>query len=243
MSDKPQILEVCRFASAKHPEGNLSLERYLAERPEGQDTIYYLIGEDAETMQKSPQLEGFLKRGMDVLFFTDHVDNFWVNLVHQYQDVPMLSVTKAQLRDEESEARKKNLTPTDAELQQEQALDQLLKLLGETYGDAIKQVRLTAKLADSPVCLAVGEADMDIRMERFLVENKQLPGAAAKILEINPTHPVITRLAEQALKEGRSAAFDDTAWLLLDQARIVEGQEVPDPAAFARRLTALLQGV
>lgn len=121
-------------------------------------------------------------------------------------------------------------------------MEVLLTMLKEIYGDAVKEVRSTNKLSESPVCLAVSEGDMDIRMERFLRENKQLPDTAyAKILEINPDHKVIQGLAESISADGRTPQTEDMAWLLLDQAKITEGEEVADPAAFSRRLTQLLK--
>lgn len=241
LSDKEKILEICRFKSAASPEKTISMDEYITRMPAEQDAIYYIIGEDVESLRQSPQLEGFLKRGMDVLFFNDHVDSFWVNVVSQYKGKNIISVTKAKLKTNDDEVRKK-ADPTPEEAANEQAIDTLTRLLKEVYGsDEIKEVRTTAKLTDSPVCLAVAEGDMDIRMERFLVENKQLPSAAAKILEINPEHKVIKSLAEMALKDGKSEKFTDFAMLLLDQARVLEGQEVRNPAAFARRMTALMQ--
>lgn len=241
LSDKEKILEVCRFRSAKSPDADISVDSYIEKMPPEQEAIYYIIGEDAESLRQSPQLEGFVKRGMDVLFFTDHVDSFWVNVANQYKGKNIISVTKARLKSDEDESRKKaDVTPEQAA--HEQSLDTLMRLLKEVYGeDEIKEVRTTAKLTESPVCLAVSEGDMDIRMERFLVENKQLPSAAAKILEINPEHKIIKAMADMAASEGKSDKFTDFAMLLLDQARILEGQEVKNPAAFARRMTALMQ--
>ena len=109
------------------------------------------------------------------------------------------------------------------------------------YGDEVREVRTTSKLSESPVCLAIGEGDMDIRMERFLLEHKQLPRGAAKILEINPDHAIIQALSKR-LGEADTADEDvaDIAWLLLDQARIQEGEPVADPFAFSQRLCSAI---
>ena len=116
-------------------------------------------------------------------------------------------------------------------------------MLKGIYGEAVRDIRTTHKLAESPVCLAVGEGDMDIRMERFLRENKQLPETAyAKILELNPQHPIVQSLSKAVATNGSvTPQLEDTAWLLLDQAKLMEGEEISDPAAFARRLNALMQ--
>ncbi|MBI1276369.1 molecular chaperone HtpG [bacterium] len=229
ITDKEPILEVCRFTSSA--TGNLvSLDEYIAAMPEGQEHVYYFLGDDVEAMQDSPQLEGFRSRGYDVLLFDDHVDSFWVNVVHQYKGKGLQSVTKAKL-EEAPEAANEDKPAADAK-----ETDALIAALKATLGEEVRDVRITHKLTESPVCLAINEGDMDIRMERFLVEQKQLPGTSAKILEINPGHAVIKKVAGMIGSDG----FADAAHLLLDQARIVEGEEIRNPAAFARRLTVLM---
>jgi molecular chaperone HtpG len=229
MTDKEPILEVCRFHSLT--KGTLvSLDEYIAAMPEGQEHVYYFLGDDIEAMQDSPQLEGFRSRGYDVLLFDDHVDSFWVNVVHQYKGKGLQSVTKAKL-EEAPQAANEDKPASDAK-----ETDALIAALKDALGEEVRDVRITHKLTESPVCLAINEGDMDIRMERFLVEQKQLPGTSAKILEINPGHAVIKKVAGMIGSDG----FADAAHLLLDQARIVEGEEVKNPAAFARRLTVLM---
>jgi len=240
-SNKEQILETCLFYSANQPDKLITLDEYMDKMPEGQDQIYYLIGDDVEVMKNSPQLEGFLKRGYDVLLFPDHVDTFWVNVVNQYKEKPILSVTKAQL-DDETDAEDADSDESKAEEKQQAkaAIDQLIAKLKDIYGEEVKDVRITRKLSESPVCLAVGAGDMDIRMERFLVENNQLPGISARILELNPDHAVIKQMASMAQKNAEDEIFLDGAMMLLDQARIIEGEEVKNPSDFARRMTAFM---
>jgi molecular chaperone HtpG len=220
---KEKILEVCQFHSSAQ-EGTTSMDAYVERMKPEQEGIYFLLGDRLETLRNHPQLEGFRKQGIEVLLFADHVDDFWVNVVQDYKGKALKSVTKAELKAKEE-------TPEVA------GMEALVTMLKDILGDQVRDVRTTHKLAESPVCLAVGEGDMDIRMERFMRENKQLPNTAyAKILEINPDHPVITALATKT----RSAEVEDMAWLLLDQARIIEGEEITDPAAFSRRLTQFL---
>lgn len=237
--DKLPLLEVCRFYSTKSGDDLISLDQYIERMKEGQGKVYYLTGENREAMLKSPQLEGFIKRGIEVLLFTDHVDDFWVNVVHQYKEKEMESVTRATLSDDENDAKDKKSTD-ESEKKSKADIDNLLSLLQAILSGDVKQVRVTHKLADSPVCLAVGEGDMDIRIERFLSEQKQLPGTSARILEINPKHPLILTLAKEATSRGKTEQLTDAAWLLLDQARILEGETIRDPGAFSRRLTAFM---
>jgi molecular chaperone HtpG len=236
---KERILETCLF-DVSEGDGQTSLDHYIEQMKEDQDCIYYLTGEKLETLQHHPQLEGFKKHGIKVLLLHDHVDDFWVNVVNEYKGKSFKSVTKAS-NDLDKYAEEEKADKEEEKTEEHKEIQTLLPMLKEIYGEAVKEVRTTNKLSESPVCLAVGEGDMDIRMERFLRENKQLPDTAyAKILEINPDHSVIKALAENIANEGRNPKAEDMAWLLLDQAKITEGEELSDPAAFSRRLTQFL---
>jgi len=234
---KEKILEACLF-DVSESDAPMMLDDYVSGMKEGQEAIYYLLGDKLESLRHHPQLEGFKKHGIKVLLLSDHVDDFWVNVVNEYKGKVFKSVTKAgdDLDKFSDKVKDEKETPeTSAQM------DTLIAMLKEIYGEAVKEVRTTHKLSESPVCLAVGEGDMDIRMERFLRENKQLPDTAyAKILEINPDHAVIKALAENIATKGRNPQGEDMAWLLLDQAKIIEGEELADPSAFSRRLTQLL---
>ena len=109
-----------------------------------------------------------------------------------------------------------------------------------TLQDEVKDVRVSERLTDSAVCLVSDEGDMDLRIERMLKQHNQLEQAFKRILEINPHHPLVTSLAESVGKDGAGEKVEDAAWLLLDQARIIEGEKVPDPAAFSRRLNNVM---
>ena len=244
LADKNALLEVCRFHSTKSGDKLISLDEYIERMQKEQKTIYYLTGENHEALMRSPQLEGFRKRDIEVLLLTDHVDDFWVTTVPDYKDKELESVTRAALPDAETSEKEEKKTEAEEGKQEKTnnaQIDNLITLLKAIVGDEVKDVRITNKLTDSPVCLGVGEQDMDIRIERFLVENKQLPEKTMRILEINPNHPLITTLAQKAEKQGSSEEMNDAAYLLLDQARIIEGEAVSDPGAFSRRMTQALQ--
>ena len=238
---REQILEVCRFTSTTTGKDNVtSLDSYLSRMKGGQDTIYYLTGDRIETLLSSPQLEGFTKRGIEVLLFTDHVDDFWVNVVFEYKGKKFKSVTRADIdldgiteENKPEESTKKDNTDNQAAT--------LCQRMKEILGDKIKDVRTTNKLTNSAVCLAVEEGAMDIRLERFLIEQKQLNIASAKILEINPEHLIIRSLVSKLANLDKSGDIEDVTWMLFDQARILEGEEIIDPAAFTRRLQSLVE--
>ncbi|MFZ4542055.1 MAG: molecular chaperone HtpG, partial [Rickettsiales bacterium] len=238
-SPREKILDACRFYSSTSPEQLISLGDYKARMKEGQEAVYFLTGDTLDALKHSPQLEGFIKRGIEVLLLTDHVDDFWPNVTMKTGELPFRSVTKAG-----ADLDKFPLDEAEqqAEEQAEQNADtkKLCEAMEELFGDAVSQVRTTRKLSDTPICLGVTEGAMDMRMERFLADHKQLPRRAAKLVEINPTHPVITTLAEKIAANGVTPQTADALWLLFDQALIAEGEPVTDATAFARRLGQFL---
>ncbi|TWA68929.1 molecular chaperone HtpG [Azospirillum brasilense] len=237
---RDDLLKLMRFRSTAG-DGLVSLEEYLGRMKEGQEAIFTISGDDIETLKRSPQLEGFKAKGVEVLLLTDPVDEFWVPSVGSFQDKPFKSVTRggADLGKIQGGEEK----PAE-EKASEGELTDLLVLLKLTLQDVVKDVRPSERLTDSAVCLVADENDMDMHLERLLKQHKQLgmdAPAAKRILEVNPAHPLIKRLAERAKASGAATTLDDAAWLLLDQARIVEGEALPDPAAFARRLASAME--
>ncbi len=238
--DKEQrdtILELARFSSTSGP-GLVSLEDYVARMKPGQEAIYTISGDSADLAAKSPQLEGYRARGIEVLLFADPVDAFWGQAVGDYKKHPFQSVTRGQA-DLDKIAPETAPPPRPAA---DGATASLIALFKLTLGDAVKDVRASNRLTDSAVCLVADEGELDMHLERLLKAHNQLSAEGKRILEINPGHALIERLARLAGEDGASGRLVDFAWLLLDQARILEGETLPDPAAFARRLSGLLSG-
>ncbi len=236
-TEHEKILEVCRFHSTEKPGELVSLDQYIERMPEGQEHIYFLTGDEVEVMRHNPQLEGFKQKGYEVLLLDDHVDTFWTSVVSAYKDKPLRSITKTELKDTSSEVD--DADKNQEELASEAKMQQLMAALKELYGEDVRDIRLTSKLTDSPVCIAIDEGDMDIRMERFLVENKQILKAMPKILELNPKHRIVQSLAD--MEDKQSEPFKDIAFLLLDQARLIEGEDIRDPALFAKRMNGFIE--
>ncbi|KAF1854069.1 hypothetical protein Lal_00005286 [Lupinus albus] len=235
---RDELLKLLRFRTTAGDE-LVSLEQYVARMKEGQDAIFTISGDDIDTLLRSPQLEGFKAKGVEVLLLTDPVDEFWMPSVGVYEGKPFKSVTRGgadlgKIKGEEAEKPEEKAP--------EGELTDLLALLKLTLSDAVKDVRKSERLTDSAVCLVADDNDMDMHLERLLKQHKQLNGEVGKrILEINPSHALIKRLADRAKGSGATDALEDAAWLLLDQARIVEGEPLPDPAAFARRLASAME--
>jgi molecular chaperone HtpG len=232
---REDLLKIARFRSTTSGDELISLDDYISRMKDGQDGIYYISGESLEGLRKSPQLEGFIARGAEVLLLTDAVDEFWVPAVQQYAEKPFTSVTQGaagldKLPDPDDAPVDDDNQPSDSQTAT------LIALLKKTLGDAVKDVRTSNRMTDSAVCLVADENDLDMHLARMLKQQGQLNELAPRVLEINPKHVLIRTLAERATGKGAANTLEDAAFLLLDQARIAEGEPLPDPVAFSRRL-------
>jgi molecular chaperone HtpG len=232
---RDQLLPLLRFHTTAG-EGLVSLDDYVGRMKPGQTDIYTASGDTIEQVRRSPQLEGFRARGVEVLLLADPVDDFWVPALGRYQDHPFKSVTRGLADLEKFPVSDGQAAPPASD----KSVASLIALLKLSLGETVKDVRASERLTDSAVCLVADEGDLDMHLERLLKQHKQLSQAAKRILEINPRHALIRRLADLAGRDGAAASLGDFAWLLLDQARIVEGETLPDPAAFAQRLSSVL---
>jgi len=234
---RDDVLALARFRSTTR-DGLVSLDDYTAAMRPGQDAIYTIHGDNLDVIAKSPQLEGFRARGVEVLLMTDPIDEFWIPAIGTYKEKPFKSATRGGIDLEK-------ITPS-AEHQDEKPeapakLASLIAIFKLALGGAVKDVRSSERLTDSAVCLVADEGDMDMHLERLLKQHRQLDTASKRILELNPRHKLIERLAATVGEVGAADQLSEFAWLLLDQARIVEGEQLPDPPAFARRLATLLE--
>ncbi|WP_114395874.1 molecular chaperone HtpG [Oleisolibacter albus] len=238
---RDELLKLVRARSTASGGDLVSLDTYIGRMKDGQDAIFYIAGDDAAALEKSPQLEGFRAKGIEVLLLTDPVDEFWIGSVREVKGKPFKSVTRggadlAKVKGGETPEAAAKDAPAEGDL------SSLIALVKLTLGDAVKDVRRSERLTDSAVCLVADEGDLDIHLERLLKQHKQLEGGAARrILELNPTHPLVKRLSERAASGGAGTGLEDAAWLLLDQARILEGESLPDPLAFARRMATVME--
>jgi molecular chaperone HtpG len=233
---KDALLKLARFRSTSG-DALVSLADYVGRMKEGQNSVYYLTGDSLEAASRSPQLEGYRAKGIEVLLLTDPVDEFWVPAVGEYDGKSFKSVTRggADLDAIKGDAKADEKKPEPAAA----GIDKLIALMKLTLKDAVKDVRVSQRLTDSAVCLVADEGDMDMRLARLLQQHKRIDQLMPRVLEINGSHPVIAALA-RALSGGKGDAVADASWLLLDQARIQEGETLSDPTAFAKRLGDVL---
>ncbi|MBT3373863.1 MAG: molecular chaperone HtpG [Rhodospirillaceae bacterium] len=233
------LLELVRFRSTAG-EDLVSLKDYVARMKEGQEAIYYITGDDLQTLETSPHLEGFRARGVEVLLLSDPVDDFWLSAVFEYDGHALTSATRgttdlSNMGEEPAKDETDEVEPAgDSELAT------LIALIKQTLGETVKDVRTTDRLTDSAVCLVADDGDMDMRLERMLKAHNQLNSDSVRILEINPKHDLIKNMAGAATKGGAADDLADLAFLLLDQARIIEGEALPDAAAFSRRMATVM---
>jgi molecular chaperone HtpG len=231
------LLGLARFRSTAR-DGFVSLDDYVAAMRPGQEAIYTITGDNLDVVKRSPQLEGFRARGVEVLLLTDPIDEFWVPAIGTYKEKPFKSATRGGI---DLDRIEKPAEQADVKPAPPPKLASLIAIFKLALGDAVKDVRSSERLTDSAVCLVADEGDMDMHLERLLKQHRQLDAAAKRILELNPRHRLIERLAATVGETGASDQLTEFAWLLLDQARIIEGEQLPDPSAFARRLAGLLE--
>lgn len=233
---RDEILNLSRFRTSAGEDWR-SLKDYVADFKDGQDAIYYITGSDVAALKRSPQLEGYIAKGVEVLLLTDSVDEFWVTSVGVFDKHPFRSASQSatdldaiEKGSEDSESEDKTDT-SDADTAE------LIKRLQEALGESVKEVRASNRLTESPVCLVGEQGGMSLHLERMLKQHGQDAGLSnPRILEINPKHTLIQKLANQS-----DDVVEETAHLLLDQARIVEGESLPDPIAFAHRLSKAME--
>ncbi|HZN23954.1 MAG TPA: molecular chaperone HtpG, partial [Burkholderiales bacterium] len=232
--NRERIAKLSRFASTHDDsdEQNVSLADYVSRMKEGQDKIYYVTAETYAAAKNSPHLEIFRKKGIEVLLLSDRVDEWAMTFLTEFDGKPLQSVAKGgldlgKLADEEEKK------------EQEKEADEyrdLLERVKKALGEKVKDVRVTHRLTESPVCLVADEHDMGMHLERLLKAAGQKVPGTKPILEVNPHHPLVQRLKD----ESDDTRFSDWSQVLFDQALLAEGGQLEDPAGFVKRLNQLV---
>ena len=227
--NRDKLAKLLRFASTSSDAVSVSFADYKARMKEGQEAIYYITADTLAAARNSPQLEVFRKKGIEVLLMTDRVDEWALNFLNEFDGTPLQSVAKGavdlgKLQDEEE----KKAADAAAE-----AFKPLLAKLKEALKDKAEDVRVTTRLVDSPACLVVADDGMSTQLARMLKQAGQKAPESKPILEVNAEHALVKKL------EG-SVHFHDLAHILFDQALLAEGGLPEDPAAYVKRVNALL---
>ncbi len=233
-SNREQIARLLRFASTHDDTADqiVSLADYCGRMKDGQDKIYYISGDSFAAAKNSPHLEIFRKKGLEVLLLTDRVDEWLMSHLAEFEGKHFQSVAKGALDLDK-------IASEEEKQEQKQAEDQykdLLTRVQDVLGDKVKEVRISSRLTDSPACLVVDDYALSVHLERLLRDAGQNVPMSKPYLELNPGHPLIARLQNEA----DTARFSDWIHLLFEQAMLAEGGQLEDPASFVKRLNGLL---
>ena len=234
-ANKDRIAKLLRFASTvnESDEQTVSFLDYIGRMKEGQDKIYYVTADNYSAAKNSPHLEIFRKKGVEVILMTDRVDEWMLSFLLDFEGKELVSVAKGglDLGALEDEAEKKE------HLEVEAGYKELVESMKGALGEKAKDVRVTFRLTDSPACLVADDNELSGNLLRMLKAAGQEAPESKPILEINPNHPLVTRLKYE---DASGARFGDWAHILFDQAALAEGGSLPDPASFVKRLNEML---
>ncbi len=229
VANREMVASLSRFYSTNDNEHLTSLDEYISRVNEGQTNIYYITGDDVPTLRNNPQLEAFKAKGVEVLLLTDPIDEFWVQVLTNYKGYPIKHVSQADM-----DLKMERDTPRA----DEGSLKKLTDFMAELFKDEVGKVVATEKLTSSPVSLTVENGQMSIHLERLMRNHQQQTSfASSRILEVNPYHPLIIKLADSMFDEGQKQTVEEVSRLLLDQAKIAEGEAITDSSFFSEKLS------
>ena len=226
-SNREALLELIRFKSTEE-EGFTSLAAYKERMKEDQTAIYYITGEDEDTLRNSPLLEAYREKGIEVLVMDDEIDEIVVPAIGKYGDIELKAVNRSDTGED---------LKTEKDKKKEKEVKPLLKKIKDALGDRVKDVKASSRLSDSPSCIVADENDPTMQMQQMLkaMGQKDIPDFKP-ILEINPNHQIVEGLNTTEDEK----VIEDVSFLLLEQAMLVEGVELKKPADFVKRLNRIL---
>ena len=232
--NREKLLAISRFASSTQ-EAMTGLAGYVERMKDGQDAIYYLSSESRSQAELSPHLEGFKARGLEVLYFTDPVDEFWLPLIGEFEGKSFVSITKGQVDIDQFAKETDSEEPTDTP-----DVEALLSSMKETLGAAVADIRISKTLTDSPACLVADEGGMDLQMQRLMKAHDPNFQDQPRILEVNPNHDLVKSLNKLVQDGAEPEVVSDASFMMFEQSLILEGKPPLDVAAFSQRMTRLM---
>jgi len=238
---KETLLDLCRFSS-NESEDVVSLTEYLDKIPESQKDIYYISSETRAQAIASPHLEGFKSKNIPVLIMTDAIDQFWLPMIGSFKDKKFISITQGQINldDLDEKNKDKDIENKEQKEKQDKEFVDLIAQMKVVLGEQVKDIRLSSKLTDSPVCLVADDGDMDIAMEQLMAQRDTNYKGAPRILEINGDHTLIKNMKSLLSKKENNDLVSDAGTLLFEQARLMEGKMPSDPAQFSKIMNQFL---
>ena len=230
--NREEIASISYFMSTKSGDKLTTLDEYIARAKDDQKAIYFITGDDAKILRNNPQLEAFAEKDVEVLLLTDPIDEFWPQVLPNYKGFAIKHITQA----ETDMGWKRDETKAD-----EGSMQKLVELMSEMFKDEVGKVTTTEKLTKSPVSLTVENGQMSLHLERLMRNHQQQTAfASTRILELNPYHPLIIKLADMVMEKNNKAKVEEVAKLLLDQAKIAEGEAVSDPSFFSEKMSSYI---
>ncbi|MDJ0837165.1 MAG: molecular chaperone HtpG [Acidobacteriota bacterium] len=244
-SNKEKLQDYLLFPSSHKTEGMTTLREYVDRMPEWQEEIYYEAGKDREAIERLPQMEAVREKGVEVLYFTDKVDEFLTQNLSDYDDKKLKSVSRGDftLDDKKDDDKDKDKDKKDDDKKEEEKSEHqdLLDKIKEHLGDRVKEVRVSKRLRNSAVCLVNPESGPSFNMELLMKEAGSAPiGRAQGILELNADHPVFGVLKRTFTKNREDVWLKEYSELLLSQAQLMEGLTLDNPVEFASRINDLM---
>ncbi|MBN2691916.1 MAG: molecular chaperone HtpG, partial [Burkholderiaceae bacterium] len=237
-ANRERLAKLLRAAST-HTEDdtqNVSLADYVARMKDGQKAIYYITAETTKIGRSSPQLEIFRKKGIEVLLLTDRVDEWMLGFLNEFDGKPLQSVARGAVDLGEVKAAQDKTDDAKDETAQSADVQALIARFKQALGERVQEVRVSERLVESPACLVASEDGMSAHLARLLKQAGRDEMPTKPVLEINPEHALVKRVAQD------DAHADDLAQVVFDQALLAEGGQLDDPAAYVRRINALLVG-
>merc|ERR1711912_131848 len=239
--NRAKLAELLRYSSTKSGDEMTSLKEYVARMKEDQKDIYFITGESKKAVETAPFIEQLKKRGFEVLYMVDPIDEYSVQQLKEYDGKKLMAVTKEGLDLDKTEDEKKEFEEKKA------ACENLCKLMKEVLGDKAEKVVVSDRLASSPCCLVTGEYGWSANMERIMkaqaLKDSSMSGymASKKTMEVNPTHPIIDALRNRAEEDKNDKTVKDLIWLLFDTSLLTSGFNLEEPTTFAGRIHRMIK--
>jgi len=240
-SNRDKLADLLRYHSTKSADKLISLKEYISKMKEGQDKIYYITGENRKSLENSPFVEGLKKRGLEVLFMTEAIDEYMMQQLKEYDKHKFVCITKGGI----------DLNDTEEEKQDKEKLVDQMKVvcetIKETLGEKVEKVEVSTRVVNSPCCIVTGEHGWSANMERIMkaqaLRNNQMSTymSSKKTLEINASHPIVEKLREKIIENKNDKTIKDLIWLLFDTALLSSGFSLDEPSGFANRIYRMIK--